>query len=92
MTTSSLASYEVFVKKDSTDNTNRVFEIINELKVLELSDITIKNQVEILRQQLETLVSLSNNFSDPKVLATSQELDEALNKLYRALFLITDNK
>ncbi|MDD2373555.1 MAG: aspartyl-phosphate phosphatase Spo0E family protein [Syntrophomonadaceae bacterium] len=86
MITSLARVIQVLVEEDNTD---QIPGIIEELTILEQSDTAIMHQVETLRQHLEDLVTLSNNFSDPEVLATSQALDEALNKLYRVLSSIT---
>lgn len=91
MLTSIAKSYQILVEQDTTDNTEHIPDIINQLKVLKQNNIAIINQVEILRQHLENLVLLSNNFSDPEVLAASQALDEALNKLHRILSSNTDS-
>jgi hypothetical protein len=91
MLTSMAKSYQVLVQQDTTDNIDHIPDMINELKVLEQNNTAIMYQVEILRQHLENLVLLGNNFSDPEVLAASQALDEALNKLHRILYSNTDS-
>ncbi|HHV15971.1 MAG TPA: aspartyl-phosphate phosphatase Spo0E family protein [Gelria sp.] len=58
--------------------------------MLKKNNAAIINQIEILRQHLEKLI-LNNNFTDPEVLATSQALDEALNKFQRTQSSINDN-
>ncbi len=91
MFTSIAKAYQILVGQDTTNNNGYIPDIINQLKVLEQNKIAIMHQVEILRQHLENLVLLSNNFSDPEVLAASQALDEALNKLHRILSSNTDS-
>jgi|GEM_PF-5372736 len=38
--------------------------------------------IETLRRELERIVTLQQNYTDPKVLAVSQKLDKAINKFY----------
>ena len=38
--------------------------------------------IETLRRELERIVTLQQNYSDPKVVAVSQKLDKAINIFY----------
>jgi len=39
--------------------------------------------IESLRSDLEKIIAFKQNYTDPKVLAVSQELDKAINEFYR---------
>lgn len=74
--------------EDDIDRINQILaEIIKAQKSLWPDYTAISNLVESLREHLENLVTLRQNFTDPEVLAVSQALDEALNELYRIYFL-----
>jgi hypothetical protein len=87
----SLARVEQTHTEEDTENTNQIPGIAQELQILKKNNTAIINQIEILRQHLEELIVLNNNFTDPEVLATSQALDEVLNKFQRILSSINDN-
>jgi hypothetical protein len=38
--------------------------------------------IESLRSELERIVTLQQNYTDPKVLVVSQKLDKAISELY----------
>jgi|ADurb_Oil_02_Slu_FD_contig_101_361083_length_768_multi_5_in_0_out_0_2 hypothetical protein len=83
---------QVLVEENNISNTDQAPGITRDLQILKNNNIVIVHQVETLRQHLEELVTLTNNFADPEVLAASQALDEALNKLYRVLSSITKDR
>lgn len=83
---------QVLVEEDNISNTDQAPGITRDLQILKNNNIVIVHQVETLRQHLEELVTLTNNLSDPDVLAASQALDEALNTLYRVLSSLTKNQ
>lgn len=86
---SSLARAEQIIPwEDDIDKLNQILtEIIKEQNSFWPDYTAIINLVESLREHLENLVTLKQNFTDPEVLAVSQALDEALNELYRIYFL-----
>ncbi|EES48023.1 aspartyl-phosphate phosphatase Spo0E family protein [Clostridium botulinum] len=45
----------------------------------------MNNKILKLRQALQELIAKENNLLDPKVIAASQELDEALNDYNKLL-------
>lgn len=90
MITSLTRVEQMHIGEDNTENTNQMPGIAQELQILKKNNAAIINQIEILRQHLEKLI-LNNNFTDPEVLATSQALDEALNKFQRTQSSINDN-